>query len=64
MKLALFGLLVVLATVLLRRTLRGAPSLGPALPVYLLAVPLVVAAAAALRYVHVLSHLADVLPTS
>jgi hypothetical protein len=60
-KLALFALLVVLATLLLRRTLRASPSLGLALPAYLIAVPLTVAAAAALRYVHVLSHVADVL---
>ena len=72
-KLGLFGALLVTGTQLLRRTLRGEPAvavesegltdrmvaaLGPAGLTYLACVPMIVLAAAALRYVHILSHVA------
>jgi hypothetical protein len=74
-KLGLFVALLVTGTQVLRRTVRPiaplpatagfgrmlAAGLGPSGVVYLLAVPLILGAAAALRYVHVLSHVADVL---
>lgn len=76
-KLALFTVLLVTGTLLLRRTLRAheAPAerasasafrmlwsgLGPVGAVYLATVPLILAAAMALRYVHILSHVAVVL---
>jgi uncharacterized membrane protein len=76
-KLALFAVLLVTGTLLLRRTLRAgqAPAetasasafrtlwsgLGAAGAVYLATVPLILAAAMALRYVHILSHVAVVL---
>lgn len=76
-KLALFAVLLVTGTLLLRRTLsvdeasaeRGPASalqvlwsgLGSAGIVYLATVPLILAAAMALRYVHILSHVAVVL---
>jgi hypothetical protein len=79
-KLLLFGVLLVTGTLLLRRTLRAnAPSaqeapegairmlssgLGAAGVVYLVTVPLILAAAMALRYVHILSHVAVVLQSS
>lgn len=44
------------------RTLAG--GLGPAGILYLATVPLILAAAMALRYVHILSHVAEVLQTS
>lgn len=76
-KLGLFFALLVTGTRMLTRTLaleymdthrkaagparRLASALGPPGVVYLACVPLIVAAAAALRYVHVLSHVASVL---
>ena len=79
-KLALFAVLLVTGTLLLRRTLRAdqqptgsAPAsafrtlwsgLGSAGVVYLTTVPLILAAAMALRYVHILSHVAVVLRSS
>ena len=74
-KLGLFVALLVTGTQVLRRTVRPtaplppaagfgrtlAAGLGPSGVMYLLAVPLILGAAAALRYVHVLSHVADVL---
>jgi hypothetical protein len=72
-KLGLFAALLVTGTQLLRRTLRGEPAvtvgsegltdrmvaaLGPAGLTYLACVPMIVLAAAALRYVHILSHVA------
>lgn len=76
-KLALFAVLLVTGTLLLRRTLRADQAaaertpasafrmlwsgLGPAGAVYLATVPLILAAAMALRYVHILSHVAVVL---
>jgi YtkA-like protein len=77
-KLALFVVLLVTGTMLLTRTLRAAPvvakpgagpvrtlvtALGPPGVVYLLTVPLILAAAMALRYVHILSHVAEVVNT-
>lgn len=73
-KLALFVVLLVSGTMLLMRTLRpqtaaepGAgpvrtliTALGPPGVVYLVTVPLILAAAMALRYVHILSHVAEV----
>ena len=73
-KLALFVVLLVSGTMLLMRTLRPQPAaepgagavrtlvtaLGPPGVVYLLTVPLILAAAMALRYVHILSHVAEV----
>ena len=73
-KLALFVVLLITGTMLLMRTLRpqavaepgaGAvrtlvTALGPPGVVYLLTVPLILAAAMALRYVHILSHVAEV----
>jgi hypothetical protein len=73
-KLGLFAALLVTGSRLLARTLRaGAPvaekpagfwrtlvrGLGPSGLLYLAAVPLVLGAAAALRYVHILSHVAE-----
>jgi uncharacterized membrane protein len=79
-KLGLFVVLLVTGTLLLRRTLRAyqqptgsAPAsafrllwsgLGSAGVVYLATVPLILAAAMALRYVHILSHVAVVLGSS
>jgi hypothetical protein len=76
-KLALFVVLLVTGTMLLMRTIRtqtaatpGAgpvrtlvTALGPPGVVYLLTVPLILAAAMALRYVHILSHVAEVVNT-
>jgi hypothetical protein len=73
-KLALFVVLLITGTMLLMRTLRPQPAaepgagavrtlvtaLGPPGIVYLLTVPLILAAAMALRYVHILSHVAEV----
>ncbi len=73
-KLALFVVLLVSGTMLLMRTIRpqaavepGAgpvrtliAALGPPGVVYLATVPLILAAAMALRYVHILSHVAEV----
>lgn len=74
-KLGLFAALLVTGTQVLRRTIRPvaqdaaargflrtlAAGLGAPGIVYLLAVPLILGAAAALRYVHILSHVAEVL---
>ena len=76
-KLALFVVLLATGTMVLMRTVRpqavaepgaGAmraliTALGPAGLVYLLTVPLILAAAMALRYVHILSHVAEVVNT-
>jgi hypothetical protein len=76
-KLALFVVLLVTGTLVLMRTIRPpAPprsgagpvrllltALGPAGLVYLASVPLILAAAMALRYVHILSHVAEVINT-
>ena len=76
-KLALFVVLLVSGTMLLMRTIRpqavdnpgaGAvrtliSALGVPGIVYLLTVPLILAAAMALRYVHILSHVAEVVNT-
>jgi hypothetical protein len=77
-KLALFVVLLVTGTMLLMRTVRAAPvvakagegpvrtlvaALGPPGVVYVLTVPLILAAAMALRYVHILSHVAEVVNT-
>jgi hypothetical protein len=73
-KLTLFVVLLVSGTMLLMRTLRPQPAaepdagpvrtlitaLGPPGVVYLVTVPLILAAAMALRYVHILSHVAEV----
>jgi hypothetical protein len=74
-KLALFVVLLLTGTMLLMRTIRATPvvakpgagpvrtlvaALGPPGVVYLLTVPLILAAAMALRYVHILSHVAEV----
>jgi hypothetical protein len=73
-KLALFVVLLATGTMVLMRTIRpqavaesgaGAvrtliTALGPAGIAYLLTVPLILAAAMALRYVHILSHVAEV----
>ena len=73
-KLALFVVLLATGTMVLMRTIRpqvvanpGAgplrtliAALGPPGVVYLLTVPLIIAAAMALRYVHILSHVAEV----
>jgi hypothetical protein len=76
-KLALFVVLLASGTMLLLRTL-GPPAptkpgagpgrtliaaLGPPGVVYLLTVPLILAAAMALRYVHILSHVGEVVNT-
>ena len=58
-KLGLFAALLITGTQVLLRTLRGA-GLGPSGIFYLAAVPLIVGAAVALRYVHILSHVAVV----
>jgi uncharacterized membrane protein len=79
-KLALFAALLITATQVLRRTIRSAPapdgtrtpsalttlrtSLGVPGIVYVASVPLILAAAMALRYVHILSHVATVLNES
>ena len=78
-KLGLFLALLVTGTRLLARTIRAeapasdqgggairtlARALGPPGLFYLACVPLILAAAAALRYVHILSHVARVLSTS
>jgi hypothetical protein len=76
-KLGLFAALLITGTQVLRRTLRPAPAvhesrfagpvstlrsaLGAPGLVYVAAVPLILAAAMALRYVHILSHVAEVL---
>jgi len=77
-KLALFVVLLVSGTMLLMRTIRspvltakpGAgplrtliAALGPPGVVYVLTVPLILGAAMALRYVHILSHVAEVVNT-
>jgi hypothetical protein len=76
-KLALFVVLLVTGTMVLMRTIRpqaavkpgaGAvrtliTALGPPGVVYLLTVPLILAAAMALRYVHILSHVGEVVNT-
>lgn len=76
-KLALFVVLLVSGTLLLMRTIRPSAALpegaGPGrtllaalgVPgiVYLLSVPLILGAAMALRYVHILSHVAEVVNT-
>jgi hypothetical protein len=76
-KLGLFGALLVTGTQVLVRTVRPrqalpaeagplralAAALGPPGLFYLVTVPLILAAVAALRYVHVLSHVAEVLET-
>ena len=76
-KLALFVVLLVSGTLLLMRTIRRSASppagsgpirtllsaLGPSGIVYLASVPLILAAAMALRYVHILSHVAEVINT-
>lgn len=76
-KLALFVVLLVTGTMVLMRTIRpqvvakpgvGAvrtliAALGPPGVVYLLTVPLILAAAMALRYVHILSHVGEVVNT-
>jgi hypothetical protein len=73
-KLALFVVLLATGTMVLMRTIRpqvvanpGAgpvrtlvAALGPPGVIYLLTVPLILAAAMALRYVHILSHVAEV----
>jgi YtkA-like protein len=75
-KLALFVVLLVSGTLVLMRTInspalppgRGAvrtlfTALGASGIVYLASVPLILAAAMALRYVHILSHVAEVINT-
>jgi hypothetical protein len=77
-KLALFVVLLVTGTMVLMRTIRSPAlaakpgagpvrtliaALGPPGVVYLLTVPLILAAAMALRYVHILSHVAEVVNT-
>jgi hypothetical protein len=76
-KLALFVVLLVTGTIVLMRTIRPPESLptgrgplgtlfaaiGPAGVVYLASVPLILGAAMALRYVHILSHVAEVINT-
>jgi YtkA-like len=75
-KLALFVVLLVTGTLVLTRTIspsetasgRGAirtllAALGPAGIVYLVTVPLILGAAMALRYVHILSHVGEVVNT-
>jgi YtkA-like len=75
-KLALFVVLLVTGTMMLRRAIgppaletgRGwlrtlASALGTAGIVYLATIPLILAAAMALRYVHILSHVAEVINT-
>jgi YtkA-like len=75
-KLALFVVLLVTGTLVLMRTIsppaletgRGwlrtlAAALGPAGIIYLATIPLILAAAMALRYVHILSHVAEVINT-
>ena len=75
-KLALFVVLVVTGTIVLMRTIRPveqAPgrgwfrtlvsALGVAGIVYVATIPLILAAAMALRYVHILSHVAEVINT-
>jgi hypothetical protein len=76
-KLALFVVLLVSGTLLLMRTIRPRASppagsgavrtllsaLGASGIVYLASVPLILAAAMALRYVHILSHVAEVINT-
>jgi hypothetical protein len=76
-KLALFVVLLATGTMVLMRTIRPqvAPkpgagpirtlitALGPPGVVYLLTVPLILAAAMALRYVHILSHVGEVVNT-
>lgn len=78
-KLALFAVLLITATLLLLRVARPAPpresppegaarilwsALGIEGAVYLVTVPLILAAAMALRYVHILNHVAVVLSRS
>jgi YtkA-like len=76
LKLALFIVLLVSGTLLLMRTIRppaqpegrGAmrtlvSALGASGVVYLATIPLILAAAMALRYVHILSHVAEVINT-
>jgi YtkA-like len=73
-KLALFVVLLVSGTLVLMRAINSPPlapgrgavrtlvsALGPSGIVYLASVPLIVAAAMALRYVHILSHVAEVI---
>lgn len=74
-KLGLFAALLITGTQVLLRTIRpsGPPALGrgalgalraalgPSGVAYLVCVPLVLAAAVALRYIHVLSHVAEVI---
>ena len=76
-KLALFVVLLVTGTMVLMRTIRpqtaassdaGAvktliTALGTSGVIYVLTVPLILAAAMALRYVHILSHVAEVINT-
>jgi hypothetical protein len=76
-KLALFVVLLATGTMVLMRTIRprttaepGAgvvrtliTALGPAGIIYLATVPLILAAAMALRYVHILSHVGEVINT-
>ena len=75
-KLALFVVLVVTGTIVLMKTIRPveqAPgrswfrtlvsALGVAGIVYVATIPLILAAAMALRYVHILSHVAEVINT-
>jgi hypothetical protein len=76
-KLALFVVLLVTGTIVLMRTIdppallpadRGPvrtllAAIGPAGVVYLASVPLILGAAMALRYVHILSHVAEVINT-
>ena len=73
-KLALFVVLLATGTMVLMRTIRPqmvakpgvgpvrtlVAALGPPGVIYLLTVPLILAAAMALRYVHILSHVAEV----
>ena len=77
MKLGLFVVLLITGTQVLLRTVRPQPpettvqdkgfvralgaGLGPPGLFYLATVPLILAAAMALRYVHILSHVAEVL---
>jgi putative copper export protein len=73
-KLALFVVLLVSGTLVLMRSINPPPlparrgalrtlisALGPAGIVYIVGVPLILAAAMALRYVHILSHVAEVI---
>ncbi|MBA2569172.1 MAG: FixH family protein [Actinobacteria bacterium] len=75
-KLALFVVLLLTGTTVLVRTIQPRPlasglgpvrmlvaALGPAGIVYLATVPLILAAAMALRYIHILSHVAEVINT-